>query len=234
MTSFPREAWQDPANPITGPKPKAKRTTGVIHYSGSNSIPADKPGWLRSMQNDYTTNRGYSLGYGYLVAGNGDDFEIRGNDFNMASNNGDKVSGNANDWTLSILLDVTTTSPATPAAIATCQRILAGAGILTRPVPHSFYDYTSCCGQTVTAQINAGLFDHTSQPDPTPEDEDMYLATLSNGDVVVVGSTVRPVSAEELGGPLADLERRTPDPMSNWHAWLRAGADEYSRRIGMT
>lgn len=170
MTSFPRESWQDPANPVTGPKPKAKRTVGVIHYSASSSIPVDKPAWLRSMQADYTRNRGYSLGYGYMVAGNGDDYEIRGNDFNMASNNGDKVDGNANDWTLSILLDVSTTSPATPAAIATCRRILDQAGIFTRPVPHSFYDYTSCCGDIVTAQINAGLFDQISQPDPLPPD----------------------------------------------------------------
>ena len=175
MTSFSREYWQDPANPVTGPKPKAKRTGGVIHYSGSSSIPVDKPAWLRSMQNDYTRNRGYSLGYGYLVAGNGDDYEIRGADFNNAANKGDKVDGNANDWTLSILLDVTTTSPATPAAIATCQRIFVAAGVVGRPVAHSFYDYTACCGDTVRGQINAGLFDPGSTKS---KDIDMYVISV--------------------------------------------------------
>jgi hypothetical protein len=121
------------------------------------------------MQNDYTKNRGYSLGYGHLVVGSGDQYEIRGDDFNMASNNGDKVDGNANDWTLSILLDVTTTSAATQAQIETCKNIFANAGITGRPVPHSFYDYTSCCGTTVTDQINRGLFDPDSEwPEPTP------------------------------------------------------------------
>lgn len=186
MTHYQREDWQDPKNPITGPKPKAKRTTGVLHYSASDSIPGDKAAWLRSMQNDYTKNRGYSLGYGYLVCGNGDSYEIRGNDFNMASNPGDKVDGNANDWTLSILLDVTTTSPATAAAIARCQQIFAAAGIFTRPVPHSFYDYTSCCGDTVRQQINEGLFDQSSTPDPIPVppgDTDMASTKLVLCDV---------------------------------------------------
>jgi hypothetical protein len=182
MTSYSRESWQDPKNPITGPKPKAKRTVGVVHYSGSNSIPKDYPAWLRSMQNDYTKNRGYSLGYGYMVPGNGDDYEIRGADFNMASNNGDKVNGNANDWTLSILLDVTTTSAATPAQIETCKRIFAAAGIYSRPVPHSFYDYTSCCGGTVTNQINQGLFDQGAPPpEPTPPSEESDMLGLDFG-----------------------------------------------------
>lgn len=181
-TSYLREEWQDPNLPITGPAPKARRTVGVLHYSGSNSIPADKPAWLRSMQADYVNNRGYSLGYGYLVVADGSDYEIRGADFNMASNNGDKVAGNANDWTLSILLDVTTTSGATAAAIATCRRIFADAAITARPVPHSFYDYTACCGDTVRAQIDAGLFDPDTAPEPpeppqpTPTEEITMLA----------------------------------------------------------
>ena len=54
----------------------------------------------------------------------------------------------------------------------------------------------------------------------------MYLATLSNGDVVLVGSTVRPASGEELTGPYANLPRFTPDPSSYWHDWLRHGADD--------
>lgn len=70
-------------------------------------------------------------------------------------------------------------------------------------------------------------------PLPDPEEDSMYLATLATGTIVVVGSAVRPVSAEELSGPFAALEMARPDPSSFWHAWLVAGADEYSRRMGM-
>ena len=70
-------------------------------------------------------------------------------------------------------------------------------------------------------------------PPPRPQEDDMYLATLSNGDVVVVGSAVRPVSGEEIAaaGPFAGLPRYTPPPESYWHLWLRAGADEYTDRV---
>jgi len=69
---------------------------------------------------------------------------------------------------------------------------------------------------------------------PTPHLEDhMYLATLSDGTVVVVGSAVRPVSGDEIGpgGPFANLPRYVPQPSSNWHAWLAAGSAEYNARV---
>jgi len=74
---------------------------------------------------------------------------------------------------------------------------------------------------------------NTTQPPPTKDDDAMYLATLSDGTVVVCGSAVRPVSGDEIapGGPFANLPRYTPDPASYWHVWLRAGADEYSDRV---
>jgi hypothetical protein len=70
-------------------------------------------------------------------------------------------------------------------------------------------------------------------PPPIEEDQPMYLATLSDGTVCVVGSAVRPVSGDEIGpgGPFADLPRYTPDPASYWHQWLAAGVAEYSSRV---
>ena len=67
------------------------------------------------------------------------------------------------------------------------------------------------------------------------EDEVMYLATLSDGSVIVVGSSIRPVSIDEISetGPYAKLPRFSPTPESNWHAWLRAGLNEYVTRIHM-
>lgn len=72
----------------------------------------------------------------------------------------------------------------------------------------------------------------STTPPPSSED-DMYIATLNDGTVVVVGSAVRPVSTEEIGagGPFAALPRFRPDPNSYWHAWLAAGAAEYSHRV---
>lgn len=74
------------------------------------------------------------------------------------------------------------------------------------------------------------------EPEPPPEEDDemMYLARLSDGAYVVAGSAVRPVSVDELHGPFAQLATFTPNPSSTWHAWLKAGADEYGRRVGMT
>lgn len=71
-------------------------------------------------------------------------------------------------------------------------------------------------------------------PTPPPSSEDqMYLATLQDGTVVVVGSAVRPVSGDEIapGGPFATMPRYKPTPSSYWHQWLAAGAAEYSRRV---
>lgn len=96
---------------------------------------------------------------------------------------------------------------------------------------------------SVSAWIKAGSPEPTiwtlpaepTPPTPTPpKDDDMlYLATLSDGTVVIAGSAIRPVSGDEIapGGPLADLPRYVPKPDSNWHAWLRAGSDEYSARV---
>jgi len=70
-------------------------------------------------------------------------------------------------------------------------------------------------------------------PGPVPLEEDMYLATLADGSVVVVGSAIRPVSTDEVsaGGPFAALPRHFPSPASDWHFWLKAGLDEYLSRV---
>jgi hypothetical protein len=68
-----------------------------------------------------------------------------------------------------------------------------------------------------------------------PEDDFMYLANLTGDRVAVVGSSVRPVSEDEVGpeGPYVSLPHFTPDPDSTWHAWVSAAYEEYARRMGM-
>lgn len=85
----------------------------------------------------------------------------------------------------------------------------------------------------VTDTRNEATRRFSAGPTPPEEDEAMYVANLSDGSVLVVGSAVRPASAEELAGPLAGLPRFNVPAGSNTDAWLRAGAAEYTRRIGM-
>ena len=83
------------------------------------------------------------------------------------------------------------------------------------------------------ADLRAECVARAAAPFPLEDDDIMYLATLDDGSIVVVGSAVRPVSADELTGPFATLPRFTPSPGSYWHTWLQAGADEYATRVGM-
>jgi hypothetical protein len=92
---------------------------------------------------------------------------------------------------------------------------------------------TACPGNAVLAAWPLLTAPWAPTPPPPSEDPDMYLATLSDGSVVVVGSSVRPVSPEEIaaGGPYTNMPRYVPAPTSYWHLWLRAGLDEYSARV---
>ena len=165
----PRTAWQQTGYTISGPDPKQRAHTAVLHYSGSDNIPTNKAQWLRAMQRDYIDNRGYSLGYWQLVDQDGNAWQIRGPHgnsrvYNSAANKGDKVPGNANDWTYPILLASRTNEPTSDAAIATCRALWNDYGITSRPIPHSDLDHTACCGDPIRAQINLGHFDNTQQP----------------------------------------------------------------------
>jgi hypothetical protein len=86
----------------------------------------------------------------------------------------------------------------------------------------------------VLPRARAILAGPTPLPPPVPQEDDhMYIAHLSDGTAVVVGSSVRPISGGEQEGPYANLPHYTPDPNSYWHMWIRAGVDEYARRLGM-
>lgn len=83
------------------------------------------------------------------------------------------------------------------------------------------------------ADVRAEATARAASPPPPQEDDEMYLALMSDGAVLVVGSAVRPCSVEELNGPLSSLARFSVPAGSNTEAWLRAGAAEYTRRVGM-
>lgn len=157
-----RTQWQNPAQPVTGPAPKGKPGTWVIHYPGMKG-PApygyDVVTFLRNVQNDYLVNRGYSIGYNWGVSQDGAKWEIRGNDFNNAANAGRKVSGNFNNISQSIFVMVSGDDPATVNAVRSINEIIA-----TRPdwdvIWHGKVDYTSCAGAGLISQIMSGVIGH--------------------------------------------------------------------------
>ena len=191
--AIPRSSWQTSTQPVTGPARKTRFQRGVIHYEGVNRdrTPTDIAQHLRNMQASYLNGRGYSLGYGFAVVSDirhpddGTRWEIRGSDLNMASNpgrrwndTGNKPSGNANDWTGSILLIGPTGVQASSKAAASVSTMLsewhteAGTEPI-RPFPHSTLDYTSCCGTAYLTDLNNGRFDPT--PAPTPGGNDVLI-----------------------------------------------------------
>ncbi len=183
--TFTRQSWQNPAQPVIGPPivwPDID--TVVIHYTASKNCPEGQPlepykQFLRAMQNDYTVNRGYSLGYSVAVSTVGQSFEIRGVDIKPAATKG------YNGTTYAILITVDGDNPASSAAVAEVRRLIADAerraGRTLMIKGHGELGATSCPGVGIRAQITAGVFRPLPvppTPTPTPEDTDMQAATL--------------------------------------------------------
>lgn len=186
MVDYPREAWQKPSRPITGPAPKQKTTLGVCHWDGDDVPNGDPVTYLQKMQDSYVTSRGYSIGYWQYITRNGDAWQIRGpygnsKVYNSAANKGEKVAGNANDWTYPILFEARFNDFLTDAQMATARRLWAEYGITARPIPHSEIDYTACCGDNIRSQIALGHLDPggtAPPPQPPPEEGENVIVNL--------------------------------------------------------
>ena len=130
---YPRAHWENPAQPVTGPGPQGVRGTWVIHYPGNDGFHAPMSDYemieyCRAMQNDYVTNRGYSLGYSFVVSQSGLAYEVRGFDINNAANKGDKLKPeipNFNAVSMSIQVAVSGQDAASPAAVVMLNEIIA-------------------------------------------------------------------------------------------------------------
>lgn len=181
--TFTRQSWQNPTQPVTGPAINwATITTAVIHYTAAKDCPEGQPlepykQFLRAMQNDYTVNRGYSLGYSVAVSTVGQSWEIRGVDIKPAATRG------YNGTTYAILLTVDGDQPASSAAVAEVRRLIADAerraGRTLMIKGHGELGATSCPGVGIRAQITAGVFRPIQPtppvpPAPTPEDDPMF------------------------------------------------------------
>jgi hypothetical protein len=207
VSVHPREDWQDPAQPVTGPAAKSAGGTWVIHYPGGGSFEpradAEVAAYLRSVQSSYINGRGYSIGYSFGVAQSGSAWQIRGHDFNPASNPGRKLdAGNFNDRSRSIFVMVGDDNQATPEAVKAINTLIA-----TRPgwqvVTHGDVDYTSCCGVGMIGQVRAGIIGQqiTPPPPPTEEDDDMLaVVSLIRPQGYANVFAVTPMGSRHLGG----------------------------------
>ena len=80
---FPRSDWEVPGKTISGPAINRALVSSItVHYPGGNTGPLDtverQRDYLRRMQADYLTSRGYSLGYSWVVMPDGNVWESRG------------------------------------------------------------------------------------------------------------------------------------------------------------
>ena len=130
---YPRAHWEDPAQPVTGPVPQDVRGTWVIHYPGNSGFTEplsddEMIQYCRNVQNDYVTNRGYSIGYSFVVSQSGLAYEARGFDINNAANKGDKMRPaipNFNAVSMSIQVASSAQNPASNAAVVKVNEIIA-------------------------------------------------------------------------------------------------------------
>ena len=168
MNIRPREDWQDPNQPIVGPAIRLSKIEIVpAHYTAAKTIPKDTAAFLRSIQHSYATNRGYSIGYNFAIDQTGLGWEARGFDFRCAANL------NMNEVTIAILCLVDGADAMNQAMIDTFQMIageaerIVGRDLLV--VGHRDIGKTTCPGDGIYRQVQAGILEPDSTPDPPTE-----------------------------------------------------------------
>jgi hypothetical protein len=184
-TVHDRTAWVDPLYPISGlPALWDQVTAGVAHYTAADDLidgdpgehADDLPGYLRAMNRNYWTVRGYALGYWFAVDWLGGVWRIRGWEYRSAANAGKLTGSNANPWTAPVLYLVDGDDRLTAEAARSGRMIYreadrrAALGITNRPRGHGELDATDCPGAGIRLDIAAGLLDRDH---PESEDDDM-------------------------------------------------------------
>jgi hypothetical protein len=180
MNVRPRTDWQNPNQPVVGPA-MVLSTIDLVpaHYTAASSVPADTAAYLRSIQNDYTVNRGYSIGYNFAVDQAAVAWELRGWDIKCAANKG------MNEVTIAILCLVNGAAAMTPPMVAVFNGLAAEAqrrtGRSLLVVGHQDIGATACPGAGIQGQVVSGVLTTTTPPQPepippTPEPEDDDMA----------------------------------------------------------
>jgi hypothetical protein len=174
-----RSTWVDPRYPVTGSRAVdwPRIDTTVIHYTADDDLidgdpgehADDLPGYLRAIQRDYTTRRGYSIGYNFAVDWLGAAWELRGFDYRCAANAGH------NDHTLAILMLVDGGDQATVYAVGAVRELVGSfERIAQRTLTITGHGQlpgaaTGCPGRGLREQIAAGVFSPRYRP-PAPSE----------------------------------------------------------------
>jgi N-acetylmuramoyl-L-alanine amidase len=151
-----RTDWVDPKVPVTGPVFNTNAVTHVaIHYTAAPTVSRNTAQYLRSINSDYTSNRGYSIGYNAAVDQDGVTWELRGFDFRCAANK------EANNYTFAILCLVDGANPANEKMIEGVKRIVNLVKVRCKDsiiVGHRDLGSTACPGAGLYNQIKNGVF----------------------------------------------------------------------------
>lgn len=167
VTIIPRTSWQSPDMPVTGPK-MVLSTIRLLpaHYTAAANCPDNTPLYLRSIQRDYVTNRGYSIGYNFAIDKTGAVYECRGWDIKCAAN------VNRNTETIAILCLVDGSQPMNAKMVESFKALGAEAqrrcNRSLTVVGHRDIGATACPGDGIYAQVKAGKLTPGDTPDPVP------------------------------------------------------------------
>lgn len=178
MILHPRSDWQLPTQPVVGPvMNQAAIKQIVIHYTAAPKVDPNTPRYLRAIQNDYTVNRGYSIGYNFAVSQDGHAWQCRGLDIKCAANKGH------NEWSVAILVLVDGADPCGPLMVKTIRELVNHIRGLCpgarKIVGHGELMPTGCPGKGVQAQVTAGTFEPVAVPAPSyPYSEDSTMPRL--------------------------------------------------------
>jgi hypothetical protein len=175
MDIVSRHVWEDPAMPVVGPKMNLNTVSLIpAHYTAADKVPSDTANYLRSIQYDYTVNRGYSIGYNFAIDKTGMVWECRGFTIKCAANK------DWNEETIAVLCLVDGAAAMNQAMVAAFRELGAmcesavGHGLTV--VGHRDIGSTACPGDGIYHQVATGqLTPAWPEPEPEPEPEDMSI-----------------------------------------------------------
>lgn len=216
LTIRPRTDWQSPSQPVVGPR-MVLSTVNLLpaHYTAAATIPSDTAAYLRAIQNDYTVNRGYSIGYNFAVDQAGVAWQLRGFDIKCAANKG------MNEVTIAVLCLVDGPAAMSPVMVDTFRELGAEAvrrvppGLLV--VGHRDIGSTACPGDGIYHQVVTGQLEPATTPQPSPPSGDDLMFTI----LAVRGSDVALGGNMDARGIAAQVTWLSP---SRYDACLGLGA----------
>lgn len=184
MEVLPAADWVDPKFPLTGSSPFSWFSVGLIalHYTAAIDVPDGDPGespddvasFLRRIQRDYATSRGYSIGYNFCIDWLGRIWTLRGLEYRCAANKG------WNHRTVAVLLLVDGANRLNKRMIHSMNALSGRLNQIARHsqrspkiaadlelAPHSLIGATQCPGDGIRLDLAEGLVHVPLVPPPS-------------------------------------------------------------------